>query len=234
MRMRDMITACGLCAGAALAVAACGGSGSSGSVAASSKTASQLVSQMRTAVRDASSVHLDGQVTSGGRPLGLDLGVRRTGGLAGTITRSGVPLRLIGTGTRVYVQATPGFLHELRASAAVCAVMCGKYVQMNGSQARSLNHSLSMGSLTGALTRATPKFTKAGTATVGGQPAVVLRAADGATLDVAARGKPYPLRVVASRTGETIRFSQWDKVPVPSAPPTGQVINLNQLKAGTS
>lgn len=241
--MRDLVVAGGLCASAAVAVAACGsgqaGPASSGpassGTASAGRTATQLVTQMKTAVRGASSVHLDGKVASDDRPLALNLGVRRDGGLSGTITRSGVPLRLIGTGSKVYVKASPGFLRQLHASSAVCAVMCGKYVQMGSSQARDLAGSLSMGNLTGALTGSLPKFAKAGTTTVRGQPAVVLRAPDGATLDIAARGTAYPLRVVASSgRPESIVFSQWNKVPAPSAPPADQVINLNQLKAGSS
>jgi hypothetical protein len=113
--------------------------------------------------------------------------------------------------------------------------MCGKYVQMSGTQASDLAGSLSMASLTRSLIAGLPKLTQAGTTQVSGQPAIVLRGADGLTLDVAARGKPYPLRAYAAPgRHETVVFSEWDKVAVPAAPRAGQVINLSQLKAGSS
>jgi hypothetical protein len=248
MGIRGSVLACGLAGGAAIVLSACGGSAASGGSAAGqggSATASgggfahrntaTLISQMKAAVNAATSMHLAGQLTNGGRTVGLDLGVHRTGDLAGTITQNGVPLMLIGAQGNVYVKATPGFLRELRASAAVCAVMCGKYVQMSGPQGSELAAGLSMTSLTQSLITGLPKFRQEGTATVGGQSVVVLRGADGSTLDLAARGKPYPLRVVAAPSRhETVLFSQWNMVATPAAPRHGEVINLNKLKAGSS
>jgi hypothetical protein len=235
--IRAGVLACAVAGSAAIALGGCGSSGTGGATAGTGadRSAASLISAMKTAVRDATSMHLAGQLPNGGRPVALDIGVLRAGALAGTITQGGVPLQLIGTRGLVYVKATPAFLRELRAAAAVCAVMCGKYVQMSGSQGSELAASLSMTSLTRSLIAGLPRFTRAGTTTVRGQSAVVLRGADGSTLDVAASGKPYPLRVVAPPgRGETVLFSHWDSVAAPAAPPASQVINLSQLKAGTS
>jgi hypothetical protein len=217
----------------AVALAACGSSVASGG-AAPHRSASTFISQMKSAVRGASSMHMTGHLSNEGKPIGLNLGVLRAGGLNGSITQSGVPLHLIGTRRSVYVKATPAFLHELHAGAAVCSLMCGKYVQLSGAQADQLTGSLSMASLTRSLTTGLPSFRQTGSTTVNGQPAVELRGNDGSTLDLAARGKPYPLRVVAPRGRRAaVTFSQWSRVPAPSAPPAGQVINLSKLKAGT-
>jgi hypothetical protein len=190
---------------------------------------------MKTAVRAASSTHLAGKLSDSGRAIALDVGVFRSGDLSGTITQNGVPLRLVGSKGKVYVKATPEFLRQLKAPAAVCTVLCGKYVQMSGPQGNELSGSLSMTNLTHSLLNGLPKFTKDGTTTVAGQQAIVLRGTDGSTLDVAAHGKPYPLRIVAPPSHhETVLFSQWNAVPAPAAPPANQVINLNQLKAGSS
>jgi hypothetical protein len=236
-----------LTAAGVLALAACGssasgsGSASGGSSApagssssASGRSASAIVTQMKAAVRGASSMHMDGRLTDSGKPVGLNVSVLRDGGLNGTITQNSVPLSLIGADGKVYVKATRAFLAELNAT-AVCSIMCGKWVQMSGSQADQLTGSLSMDSLTKSLTTELPSFQKTGMTTVGGQQAVVLKASDGSTLDVAAQGKAYPLRVVApsGRPGSVI-FSQWDKVPAPSPPPSSEVINLDKLKAGLS
>ena len=227
-----------LLSGALLGLAACGGSAShmaSGGGATTGRTASQLVTQMKAAVRDADSTHLAGRVTSSGQATALDLSVLRAGDLAGSITQHGVPLELIGTGGKVFIKATPAFLRELRSPAGVCAVMCGKYVQMSGAAGRQLSGSLNMTSLTRAFITGLPRMTQVGTTTVAGQPAVVLHGTDGSTLDVAARGTPYPLRVVSPPSHhETLTFSQWNQVSTPAAPPASKVINLSQLKAGTS
>jgi hypothetical protein len=233
MGIRGNVLACGLAGSAAIALTACSGASSGGGAA--HRSAATLISQMKAAVNGATSMHLAGQLPNGGRPVALDLGVHRTGGLAGTITENGVPLRLIGALGIVYVQATPAFLRELKAPTTVCAVMCGKYVQLSGSQGTELAAGLSMVSLTRSLIAGLPKFRQEGTATVGGESVVVLHGADGSTLDVAARGRPYPLRVAApAGRHESVVFSQWNTVATPAAPRRGEVINVNQLKAGTS
>jgi hypothetical protein len=224
-----------MCAGSAIALAGCGGSAGGSSASIPQRSAATLVSQMKAAVDAATSMHLAGQLPNAGRPVALDLDVLRAGDLTGTITENGLPLQLIGSRGKVYVKATPAFLRDLKAPGGVCAVMCGKFVQMSGLQATELAGSLSMTSITRSLIAGLPKFRRAGTTSVSGRPAVVLHGADGSTLDVAAHGKPYPLRVVAPRgRAESVVFSHWDTVPAPTAPPGGDVINLNQLKAGSS
>jgi len=240
--MRIGLAACGLAGAAAVVLAACGGSaGSPTSIAgspsatATARTAGQLVTQMKSAVRAASSMELAGELPNGGHPVSLDLGVHRSGELAGTITQDGVPLRLIGAGGRYYVKATPAFLRELHSPAAVCTVMCGKYVELTSAQGRELASGLSMPSLTRSLLAGLPTFSKQGSTTIAGQPVITLRGADGSTLYVAATGRPYPVRVVAPPGHhESVRFSRWDNVAAPAAPRGDQVINLSQLKAGSS
>ncbi len=87
------------------------------------------------------------------------------------------------------------------------------------------------------------QLTNAGTATVNGQRAVILKGAGGepgtgpGTVEIAATGKPYPLRITetgptlaggtvnacndgkASKATGTVTMSHWDKPPVVKAPP---------------
>jgi hypothetical protein len=177
-------------------------------------------------------MHLSGQVDATGRQAVLDLSLLRSGDLAGSITENGVPLHLIGSGGKVYVKATPEFLRQLRQSKAVCVLMCGKYVQMSGAEGSRLSGSLSMASITRALTNSIPHLTRTGTATVAGQRAIELRGADGSTVDVAASGTPYPLRVISPPSHhERVLFSQWNQVRPPAPPKASEVINLSKLKA---
>jgi hypothetical protein len=237
------VRAAGLAVGAALtgglALAACGSSGGTASGSASTGSgntvsAQALAARMRTAVEQAASTHLTGRLTSDGRAVALNVGVVRAGGLDGTISRGGAPLHLISASGKVYVQATRAFIRQLGVPQAICTIMCGKYVQLSGSQGQALAGSLSMATLTRSLAGRLPRFRLAGRTTVAGQPAIVLRGADGSTVDVAAQGKPYPLRVVAPSGAGAIRFSDWDHVARPAAPPAADVINLNQLRAGAS
>jgi hypothetical protein len=242
---RTGLAGLGLAAAGVLALAACGspaaGGPASGSRPASGSgspaatlSAPAIITQMKAAVRGASSMHMTGELADSGHPVGLNVNVLRVGGLDGTIIENGVPLSLIGAGGKIFIKATRPFLRELHAS-SVCSVMCGKWVQMSGPEAGQLTGSLSMASLTRSLTSELPSFRKAGTATVSGQQCVELKAADGSILDVAAHGTPYPLRVLPpDGTQGSVTFSQWDKVTSPSAPPSGDVINLGKLKAGTS
>lgn len=230
-------SAAGLTAAVAvLGIAACGSSagGGSGSQAAQRST-SELISQMKTAVRNASSMHLAGLVNSGGKQTVLNLGLLRSGDFSGSITQNGVPLHLIGANGKYYVKATPAFLHRLGESKAVCVLMCGKYVQMSGAQGSRLSGSLSLANLTRALTSDLPHLTRTGTAIVAGQRAIELRGADGSTVDVAASGTPYPLRVISPPSHhERVLFSQWNQVRPPAPPKSSEVINLSKLKASNS
>ncbi len=107
--------------------------------------------------------------------------------------------------------------------------MCGKYVELTSAQTSALAGDFTMRTLLGSLTGALPRLADAGTTTVNGQQARVLRASDGSTLDVAATGTPYPLRVIGKAHRGRLDFSQWNSVPRPVAPPASQVINVSRL-----
>jgi hypothetical protein len=199
------------------------------------RSPSQTVAEMQKAVRAASSVHLSGVLRNGGKPIGLNLGLLRTGEFSGTLTQNGIPLTLIDVGGKVYVKATAAYLKQLKAPASVCSVICGKFVEVSSAQARSLSGNLSMSALLSSFTGQMPQFSNAGTTTVAGRKGQVLRGPDGSRLVVAATGTPYPLQAVGrqskggTQSNGTLNFSQWNAVPRPAAPPASQVINLNKI-----
>jgi hypothetical protein len=236
--MRVSVAACAIGAGAALALTACGSSATSSSSSASSsptRTTNQLVSQVKAAVKGASSVHLNGQIVSGSASTGVNLGLLRSGELSGFVAHNGRPVQVIGTKNKVYVKTTAALLRQLNVPDSVCTIICGKFLQLPAGQASSITGDLSLSNLTNSIAGKQPAFTQQGRTTVNGQSAIVLRSANGSTLDVAANGKPYPLRAVSTGTHKgTLTFTQWNKVPTPTAPPAGQVVNVNQLKAGIS
>jgi hypothetical protein len=204
-------------------------------LSAATRSPSQTVAEMRKAVQAAGSVHLSGVLRNGGRPIGLNLGLIRSGEFAGTLTQNGIPLRLIDAGGKVYVKATAAYLRELKVPASVCSIMCGKYIEVSSAQAQSLSGSLSMSALLSSFTGKLPRLTNAGTTTVAGRKGQVLQGPDGSRLVVAATGTPYPLQAVgrqgsgSQQSNGTLNFSQWNAVRRPTAPPASQVINLNKI-----
>jgi hypothetical protein len=187
---------------------------------------------MQASVRQATSVHVAGHLTSGGTPISVDLDMHRNGDVSGTVAQNGAPFQVIIVGHTVYIKATRSFLQQVKAPTSACAVVCGKWLQLTSAEAGQLTGDLSMAALTAPLTSGrVPTLTKGGRVTVGGQSAWVLRAADGSSLAVSSASQHYPL---AASTGgsshEVITYSKWNAAPRPAAPPANQVLNLNNLK----
>jgi hypothetical protein len=193
---------------------------------------------MKAAVRAASSVHLTGTLggaggaggAGGGKAVGIDVGVTRSGAFSGTVTQRGVSLTIINAGGTVYIRATRAFLAQLNVPAAVCSVLCGKYVAMSPAKGDALAGELNMPVMLQSITGRLPAFTETGTQTVDGQRARVLRGADGSTLAVASTGTPFPVEAISPQGQHgRLGFSQWNSVPPPVPPPAGQVIDLTKL-----
>jgi hypothetical protein len=228
---------------AALALAGCEASGSSGTSAGSSSmsgpanepSAASLTNSMQSSVRNASGVHVSGQLSRDGVPLGVDLDVTKNGDAAGTISQRGTPLHVVAANSKIYIEVTPAFLREASMPAAACATACGKWIELTQGEASQLTGDLSMQRLLtpmmfgqASTSGHAPKVTTAGRTTVHGQPAWVLRAADGSTVAVSAASKHYPLAARSGRSPhQVVTFSQWDSVPAPQPPPASKLIQLN-------
>jgi hypothetical protein len=225
----------GLVGCAALALAGCEASGSSGTSAASSSmsglanepSAQSLTRSMQSSVHDASGVHVAGQLSRNGVPLGVDLDVTKNGDAAGTISQRHTPLHVVAANSKIYIEVTPAFLRVASMPAAACATACGKWIELTQGEASQMTGDLSMQRLLTPLmfgqapdSGQAPKLTTAGSTTVHGQPAWVLRAGDGSTVAVSTSARHYPL---AARSGQSphqvVTFSQWNSVPVPKPPP---------------
>jgi hypothetical protein len=228
----------GLVGCAALALVSCDASGSGGTSAASSSmsgpanepSADSLHGLMQSSVHNASGVHVSGQLSRDGVPLGVDLNVTRNGDAAGTISQRGTPLHVVAASGKIYVEVTPAFLRETSMPAAACATACGKWVEFTNGEASQLTGDFSMQKLvTPLISGQGSKLTAAGSTTVRGQRAWVLRASDGSTVVVSAAAQHYPL--LARRGGsphQVVEFSQWNAVPAPKPPPPSDLLNLNR------
>jgi hypothetical protein len=105
-------------------------------------------------------------------------------------------------------------------------------LQLTPALASQLTGDFSMSNFTGPLTSShLPKFTEAGTQTVGGQTAWVLRTGQGVTLEISSAGGHLPLAATTGgSTTEVITYSQWSSAPEPVPPPANDVLNLSNLK----
>lgn len=126
---------------AAIALAGCeasgtGGTSSSGAQASREPNAASLVSEARSSMRSASSVHVSGQLSRNGVPISVDANVTRSGDLAGTVGQHGASLQVIAASGKVYIQATPAFLREMKVPAAACATSCGKWLELTQARGR--------------------------------------------------------------------------------------------------
>lgn len=223
MRLFKRLLAGGVAGAAAASLAACG---SGGGAAAPTGT------QISAAVKKAASVHITGDLAVKGSAETLNLAMLRDGDMNGVVT-SGTepPIMLTVIGKTAYILMSAGVLKGVVGTSASCAGVCGKYLPVSGSEESSLVSDISMTKLTDQLISNLSGLSEAGTTTVNGQKAIVLKDPDGSILDVAASGPPYPLKIVAKKgnTGGTVTFTQWNTVPVPTAPPASQQVNPAKL-----
>jgi hypothetical protein len=231
MNITPRLLACGIAGGAAVAVCGCGSS------APAEPSAASLAASAQTAVRSATSVHVDGSVPDNGANVGLNLGINRAGDMSGTISEHGANVNVISTSGKVFVKVTPDLLKQYGEPSAVCKLVCGKWFQLPPKQASQLTSQVTMTNLTGQAGASSgssqPKVTKAGTGTVDGQPTWVLKGPQGGKVDVSQQGTHYPLQLRPA-TGQqgVVKYSQWNSVPEPKAPPSSSVINLQGLQSG--
>jgi hypothetical protein len=190
-----------------------------------------LLRQMSAALRAASSVHISGTIRHGGKILGVNLGITRSGELAGRVSENGAAITVLAARGHSYVKLTAAFLGLAHLPATACSRFCGRYLELPGAQSRALLTGLSMASMTHALTSTPPGKVKfLGAVAVAGQLAWLLVDGHGNSIYVAARGKPYVLREVAAPPStDSASLTQWNAVRIPGPPPPGQVVHRRQL-----
>lgn len=192
-----------------------------------------LLRHLGAAMREATSVRISGTVREGGKILGVNLALTRSGHMSGQVSRDRAGFTVLATRGHVYVRPTAAFVKAVRLPSTVCRLVCGKYLELPSARSRALLRGLNMTRLMASLIRIARTAPRAvryrGTATVAGRPAWLL-VSRGYRLFVAARGKPYPLRFTApvQRDG-SVSLTQWNAVRIPGPPPASEVVNLSQL-----
>lgn len=212
----------------ALALAACGGGGSSNGIA--SKSPDQIVAATRSAVAKVSSVHVAGTVASSGTKVALDLNLVNGKGGKGSMTQNGLGFQIVAVGPEVYLNGSTAFWRAT-AGAAAAQLLSGKWLKAPATgQLASLATLTNVQKLFNQLLSSHGKLAKGKTTTVQGQKVIaVTDTTNGGTLYVAATGNAYPIEI--SKTGADggrIVFDHFNQ-PVSLTPPA-HAVNIANLQ----
>jgi len=188
---------------------------------------------MRSAIRNATSVHVSGAATGNGQQIHLNLSLTRAGGMSGTVTLGQAQVTILVTGGKAYTKLTASALSAMHLPVSTCGAFCNKYLVLPASDAAGLTGGMGWSQLLNPSTfSGTPKpgTRVTGPFTISGQQAWKVSDSSG-TGYVAAHGPAYPLRITApgGQGPGQIDFTQWNSATVPGPPPAGQQVNLSQL-----
>jgi hypothetical protein len=216
---------------AVVALAACGGSGSTPSSQNSQTlTLGQEFPAMKSAVAGATSVEVSGSVQQNGKRETIDIILTKSGSISGSVGLGGNTFAILVTGGKPYVKITKAFLQRAHLAVSACATVCGKYLALPSTSAKSLTSGLNMTTLADhAFT--TPTAAQAKVRLVPGQyqgQPVWFGRYQSHTVDIARTGKPYLLAITGSG-GQYLRFSGWDTATVPGPPSASQLVTAAQL-----
>ena len=187
-----------------MVAASCGGSSTSTSAEAD-RTPDQILGDAATAISKVTTYHFVVDTTQTGSALHLDLHVGGPGKVTGSLTTEGLNVDIVVTGSDVYLRGGKDFWTKF-GGAAAAALVADKWVKVPSSATDSITKPLGMFADTSEiakclLTAPHGTVTKS-TTTVDGQAVIELRDAgdqpgtEAGTLDIAASGPPYPVRLV--------------------------------------
>jgi len=218
----------------AVIAAGCGSSSGTSTNSEATKSASQILSDAQAAAQSASSVH---ESISGipGEFSGADLTLVAGKGGTGTMTIRQSPVKLMVIGGSFYMQAGAPFWRTVSPSPAAAQLLADRWIKVptTGSQAASFAPVASFTDmhqfLGSALQPTGGTVTKAGTTTLNGASAVVLKSANG-SMFVSLNGTPYPLAIHQdpAKGHGVLTFANWN-APVVLAPPAG-AIDFSSIK----
>lgn len=207
------------------------------------KSSAQILSDIAAALRTVHSYHLQGAISMQGGPLRISLTISAADTLDFAFAEGGTMAEVIDLPGASYVRANRAFWRAHLGARG--ARLAGRWLQLPESTTRSLTRSVGKftpATLARCLVEVHGTVHVAGTGTVAGKPVVVLKDAGDApgsspsSLDLAATGPPYPLRIVgtgrkrpggridvcndgkASDSRDVLTFSQFNQTPPIQAP----------------
>lgn len=212
-----------------LAAALLAGCGSSAKPAAKSngeatKPATQVAADVKHALASARSMHMAGNIVSGGQHIALDLSIATGKGATGSMSVSGLSLDLVDIGKVVYIRGSDAFYKHFAGTAAA-QLLHGKWLKGSTKSGKLA----SLASITNPATLLAQAATKGklvnkGLTTYKGQQVVAIYdQSQKGTLYIAATGTPYPVALVGGgKNSGTITFDRWNQ-PVSLSAPKGAI-----------
>ena len=208
MRIRQVTVA----AGVALLLTACGGSPLDG------KTGTQVAASAADALEKAGAVHIAGTVDQNGEKGGVDLHLQGSDS-SGSITLSGVKLKLVSVDGTAYLQAPGEYWTSAGLPDQAATMFADKWVIVPAAAADQFSE-FSLKGLVDQFRNPDTKIKDAVSSdTVQGKDVVVVEQADGSTLSVADDEPAYPLELTNKGTSAgTITFSRFGEKKKITAP----------------
>ena len=205
-------------AGAAVAVAALAGCGTS---SLASETPSQILAAAATATRNASGYEITSTGEFPDSITSLDLRVAGAD-YRGTFVVAGVTISVMQVTGNVYVSAPAAYYMNAGERSAAAADLNDVWVAgAAGSKVANDFSALSARLDISSDLSSTGTVTAAGTGNVDGQPVVILKATDGSTVDIASSGPAYPVRVTTTGSDAAVyNLSNWNGIGTFTAPPS--------------
>jgi hypothetical protein len=227
---------------AALVLAACGGKGTTTTKSPSkpadngvaAKDANQILSDAKTALRGASSVHLTGAFADSGNRFGLDMRVGR-GAATGSFTVQGSQLNVLAVDGKFYLR---GKLFWQKTGGAQLANAIGdRWVLVPPSSTAAASFAdfkklTELDAYADEFLKPTGTISKGQTGSVNGQPAVALKDSDGSSLWVATSGSPLPLRIEPKDTGTGDKLDFVDYNAPVSATAPADALDISKFQTG--
>lgn len=189
------------------------GAGHGGGASEASKSAGQITTDAYHAAVNARSVRLEGSYANSGTHgelVGINLVIRQNKAFSGSLTIQGDPLKAVVIGPTAYVSASSAYYESQGESASEANLLSGKWLKLSTKDSQNYVLFEHLNQLLSSLAHPTGTLSKAGTTTVGGKAAVLVKSSGGATVAVATHGAPFPLEILAAGNG-TLRFTGWNK-----------------------
>ena len=215
------LLACGVLA------AACGSNSGSGQ-AAGRRLGAEYPAIKAAALR-AHSVRMSGNLVQDGKPESVNLALVMPSSAAGSIAEGGTTYMIVVTPAQSYIDISKQFLQLGHLPTALCAKVCGKYLEVASSASAFADISMSnlIKTVFDKPLSSAEAAIELSPGTFRGQPAW-RGTGTGETFYVGKGSTPYLLSV--SKQGQTVTFTDWNTATV-SAPPVGQVLTATQLGA---
>jgi hypothetical protein len=243
---------------AVAALAAAAGCGSTGTNGVAKKGAGSIVATAEDAVLNASSVHIQGQFTSGNQPVALDLRLEKDKGASGTVTIGSEVIELLRVGPDVYVKGDEAFYRSVLSrlgdpaspapatspsiagtptagqsssdnSIAVTAMQINYlHIGPSDAQYQTFASLTDPRQLLAQIMQGIGALGKDGQKDIRGTKSIVLSGSKDTRVYVAIDGQPYLERVLPPGGG-TLDFMDYGTPVTLNPPPPGQVVDIAKI-----